>query len=442
MARTFAILCSLLLAGCPALETDSDSGVMADADAGTQGDAGIAPDAGVDDAGTVDAGRDDEDGGVDDAGSAIDAGPTDAGSNDAGPTDAGSTDAGSPDAGPRDAGAGIGVFVATGLVGRTTASFDDGQSWEANTSDDDSFVCTPTPASVCFEGNRTARGVAYLNGYFFVTFGWSRESGRSNSVRRSANGRNWTPVLTPGGFGGIAAGRGAVVLAGPSGSKYMMRNTNNGTGMWTQEPNGFGDWVNFRHVAFVRALGGRFIFGGDGNGFEANRIVYSLDGTSWQKPTMVPAACPSNFRLFGGFGSVGNRIIMMGGDSQGSACTSDNGGGTWQTMPSIGAKVSSHDLISTANRVYVWSSNKVHWTENGMTWSSQNLTPAGVSIGSVAYSPDTGTFVAVTSGYFNGYANQRFYRSANGINWTELPANKYVKSHHIMGIAYGRIAAP
>jgi len=49
-------------------------------------------------------------------------------------------DAGSGDAGSGDAGS-TPVFVAQGHAGRTTVSCDDGNTWVANRSDNDSIVC-------------------------------------------------------------------------------------------------------------------------------------------------------------------------------------------------------------------------------------------------------------------------------------------------------------
>ncbi|MBL8952147.1 MAG: hypothetical protein JNK82_15300, partial [Myxococcaceae bacterium] len=85
---------------------------------------------------------------------------------------------------------------------------------------------------------------------------------------------------------------------------------------------------------------------------------------------------------------------------------------------------------------------RVHFSDDGLSWHERALTPTGVSIGGVAFSPDTGTFVGVTAGYFNGYAAQRFYRSQDGIAWEQLPTSATVQSHPILGISWGRIEAP
>src|SRR4051794_40512469 len=97
---------------------------------------------------------------------------------------------------------------------------------------------------------------------------------------------------------------------------------------WGKVPNGYGNWANFRHVGFVQAKGGRFIFAGDGNGFDTSaHVVVSADGATWKVPTTIPAECPMGFRLVGGFGAVGDRMLMVG--PNGKTCRSDDGGDTW-----------------------------------------------------------------------------------------------------------------
>ena len=372
------------------------------------------------------------------------------------PPDASHTpDLGAPDAGP-DASQPdmapttekIGVFVATGSVGRTIASFDDGLAWEADQSDQSGEVCTSTSKAdtdhYCFEGDKVARGIAFDGTYFFTTFGWARERDRTNSVRRSANGRDWTPVLEPGGFGAIAAdsGDGTVALAGPSGTDYMMVSKDGGE-TWTKVDNGYGTWTNFRHAAHVSARGGLFVFAADGNGFETNaHVTISRDGDMWQVPSSIPNECPTKMRLTGGIASVGPVTVMVGED--GSACQSGDSGVNWEVIDSLGAKPTSHDALTTSDGVYVWSRDHLHVKRDALStkWESYPLSPQGVSIGAVAQNPDTGTFVAVTSGYLSGYDKQRFYRSEDGISWTELPETSYTRSHPILSIAFGRIPDP
>lgn len=358
-----------------------------------------------------------------------------------GPIDASVADAGVQ----TDAGRSIGTFVAVGNVGRTIASFDDGRSWTADRSDMAGVICTVVDSTTtdrdhfCYEGTKAARGIAFLDGAFFTTFDWSREPDPTNSVRKSTNGRDWVNVLTPGGFGGIAAGNGVVVLGGPSGSTYTMRSTNQGA-TWQQVSNGFGNWINTRRLVFLPAFGGRFLLGGNGNGLETTRALVSTNGMGWVKPTSVAGSCPSVFAMYGGFGYVGNRLVMVGSD--GATCHSDTGGQSWVASASVGRPVRSHDVISTGTRVYVWSAGRVHFSDDGRTWTERALTPANASIGAVARNPETGTFVAVTAGYSNGYSAQRFYRSSDGISWTELASSNYVKSHPIIGIAFGRTRLP
>ncbi|MGE0784765.1 MAG: hypothetical protein AB7S26_03680 [Sandaracinaceae bacterium] len=233
----------------------------------------------------------------DDAGGRTDAGPRtlidaasgrgDGGPFDAGPFDAGGTDAGASDAGPPT----MGVFVASGAVGRTIASFDDGHTWTDDASDRGGVICTSgtnaDPAHYCWEGDLTGRGIAFVDGDFFTTYAWARESGRSNSVRRSSDGRTWTDVVMPAGYGGIAAGAGRVVLAGPSGTTYMRWSDDRGA-TWNDVDNGFGGWTNFRHAEFVTAFGGRFVFFADGNAATNESVVLSADGETWTPPSDYP----------------------------------------------------------------------------------------------------------------------------------------------------------
>ncbi len=332
------------------------------------------------------------------------------------------------------------LFVATGSVGRTIISADDGWTWTEDRSDDPDVVCAANnagPNPNCFEGTFTARGIAFEGGAFFTTYDWAREPERSNTVRRSTDGVSWTVVNDPGGFGGIAAGNGTVVLAGPSGTDYVLYSDDLGES-WTQVDSGYGTWANVRQAKFVPGAEGVFILGGDGNGFDDGpKVITSLDGATWRVPEAMPTACPSGFRLSGGFGSVGDRLVLVGPD--GSACHSDDAGLTWATSDAIGESVRSHDLVQTAAGLELWTRDAKVTTADGVIWSFETLSGDDVSVGPVARDPDTGTYVAVTSGYLNGYADQHFYRSPDGIEWTQLAAEDTVQSHPLLAIQHGRV---
>ena len=149
----------------------------------------------------------------------------------------------------------------------------------------------------------------------------------------------------------------------------------------------------------------------------------------------MSADCPSGFRLTGGFGSVGDRLVIVGPD--GRACHSDDAGLTWALSDAIGESVRSHDLVQGEVGLELWTSGARHTTLDGMSWTSEPLAGDAASIGPVARDPDTGTYVAVTSGYLNGYDAQHFYRSADGLSWSELPAQDTVQSHPLLGIQHG-----
>ena len=335
----------------------------------------------------------------------------------------------------------IGVFVATGAVGRRVVSFDDGHTWGVDLSGSSDEVCSSDqPVNLCFEGRHASRGGAFGDGFFYATYGWTREAGRANRVLRSADGSEWESVLEPGGFGGVAAGNGVVVLAGVSGSRTIHVSDDHGES-WETVDNGLGTWVNIRSADFLPSAGGLFVLGGDGNGFEAHHAIVSEDGRAWRTPESIPAACPTNFRLYGGFGFIGDRVVMVGRD--GANCYSDDSGRTWRRGETIGPEVRSQGLVSTGDgEILAWSTDRVHRTADGVEWTSDPLTPPGVSIGAVARNPRTGTFVAVTSGYRNGYASQQFYRSADGRAWELLEPDAFPQGHPIVELDFGTIPAP
>lgn len=338
----------------------------------------------------------------------------------------------------------IGVFVATGSVSRRIVSLDDGLSWTHDQTDDPDVTCAANnmgPNPNCFEGTYTARGVAFDSGRFLVTYDWSTEPNRTNSVRVSDDAITWDIVFEPGGFGGIAAGDGVVVLAGPSGTDYVMRSEDGGTS-WTQHDNGYADiggWSNIRRTDFVPGSGGVFILGGDGNGFDSTvHVVTSPDGMVWSAPDDIPDQCPSGFRLRGGFGSVGDRLVIVGPD--GRTCHSDDAGATWMLSDTVPGMITSHDAVLVDDGIELWTADTRVRTEDGVTWQTEPLSGDSVNVGPVARDPDTGTYVGVTSGYLNGYAGQQFFRSEDGLTWEILAADVAPTGHPILAIEHGRIA--
>jgi hypothetical protein len=60
-----------------------------------------------------------------------------------------------------------------------------------------------------------------------------------------------------------------------------------------------------------------------------------------------------------------------------------------------------------------------------------------LNVGAVAYSPVTGTFVAVRGGWQVWYDQQEFYRSSDGVTWTTLDPSVAPGGHPLRFISFG-----
>ena len=129
---------------------------------------------------------------------------------------------------------------------------------------------------------------------------------------------------------------------------------------------------------------------------------------------------------------------MVGGD--GIACYSDDGGDSFvQASTTAGANLTGH-LLWTGSELLTYGPNAVWRSPDGESWTSTPISPAMISLGAVARS-DQGTFVAASGGYRQWYEMQRFYRSSDGVSWTELPSGSYRGGHPIRSIVFG-LGAP
>jgi hypothetical protein len=365
-----------------------------------------------------------------------------------GSTDAGSPDAGAfGDAGPADAGNFVPLFVAQGMMGRTTISCDDGETWVANHSwdlDADPLVCGSTQMVTCWQGSETfdttgqcqtfsppcidspdvAKGVAFGNGTFVATWGW----GPTGVVRQSSNGIDWTTTHAGDPFGGVVFGAGRFVLS--SRSPFWSTDGANWTAGQTanfQQPDGGGILWSVRRFAYADYQGGRFIAVSDGV-----LLISSDGGETWHSPTVPPQ--------FGGavsdYGDVlyGNGLIVII-DSAGTVNVSSDGGDTWTTYQTGQTQILSRG-IWTGTEFWIWANGYRLSSPDGKTWTQTPLTGESWIEGVVARSPLTGTLVAVQNEW-NGYSQQVLLRSADGVNWDLLPASAFVASHPLWAITFG-----
>jgi hypothetical protein len=313
------------------------------------------------------------------------------------------------------------MFVAQGHVARTAISCDDGNTWIEDQSDDDAVVCFSNDFD-CDHHSGAANGITWGDGWFFATYGW----GQPGSVRRSRDGIAWEAVLTDTTFGGMAHGFDTVL----AGSRNPRSSVDDGAN-WTDLGDVDLDVWNVREVAFAPHDGGRFLLVGSDGGTED--IAVSDDaGQTWWAPTSLPAPCGISFYASGGT-AYGNGAILIadGGDI---ACRSLDGGESWEVV-SLPSSFESH-LLWTGTEFAAWSQGQMLTSPDGVSWSTTPTTPANLQIGPVAMS-DAGTFVAVRGGWNTWYDDQRFYRSTDGVTWTELPPPDAPGGHPIRDIQFG-----
>lgn len=366
--------------------------------------------------------------GLEDGGAEADAGladppPVDAGRGadpepgpDAGPTGADAAAAEPPTDGT------VPMFVASGHMGRTTISCDDGRTWVADRSFDDAARCF-TGGLDCDHHPGAARGIAWGDGWFFTTHGW----GAGGAVRRSRDGVEWEPLTDGTTFGGVAFGAGTLL----GGAREPRVSADHGESWTDGGPTGLSVW-SIRRTAFADHDGGRFVMVASNDGLE---VVLSSDGgASWWHPERIPGECGAGIQDRGGIAHGAGTLLIVGGN--GLACRSTDGGATW-TAHRVAGAVDSH-LVWTGDRFAVWSEGTVHTSPDGASWTAAPTEPADLVLGAVAHSPETGTFVAVNRGWQRWYGQQRFYRSADGVSWESLNEDAFVGSHPVRFLAFGR----
>ncbi|MEO8214390.1 MAG: hypothetical protein ABI560_14415, partial [Myxococcales bacterium] len=319
---------------------------------------------------------------------------------------------------------GVAMFVAGGYRGRTTISCDDGASWVANHSDDDS-VC---PNHDCGEVFNTITGVTYGDGHFFITRGW----GKPGNVLRSEDGVTWTQVYSGTQFGGVAFGNHSLVVA--SGWQSAWYSTNAGQTLTkAQDFSGLlgSSTGTIRNVSFHPFDGGRFILVPD-DGAGKRKFVVSKDlGKTYVLGTMSPDDCASRVTDV----TSGGDIIVSISDETGFACRSTDGGATW-TGKQISPDGLSRQMVWTGTEFLVYGGGAGYRSTDGSTWTKFTLSPAGLRFGALTRSSQSGILVA-SSPYGTDYGAQAFYRSADGVTWQKLAAGKFVGSHLIEHMTFG-----
>ncbi|MEZ4219799.1 MAG: hypothetical protein R3B13_02640 [Polyangiaceae bacterium] len=318
----------------------------------------------------------------------------------------------------------VGMFVAQGHMGRTLRSCDDGETWIDDKSDDAAAKCFSGSVD-CDHNAGAANGIVFHQGAFYATYGWGTPGG----IRKSADGVQWEEVLTGTTFGGIAASPSLLVAA----AREPQTSADQG-GTWSKQASlSIGNIWNIREAAFSGGADGRFVMAGNDG---ADRVIaVSADGKNFDAPSF-PGDCDVSFYRSGGIAAGAGAIVISDGGAK--ACRSTDAGASWSTVD-IGSDFDSQ-LLHDGKQFVAYKTGTRLSSVDGAVWQSTPTVPGSLSLGVIAVS-DQGTYVGVRGGWDTWYEKQRFYRSADGIAWQELPAGSFSGGHPIIHMAFGRVPA-
>ncbi len=412
VALSVATLATLTTAGCSDTSTVDDGADDIDDGSGDDGSGTADPRTTGDDTGEAQSDPDD--------GAQSTDGDDGADDDEAGDSETGDDD-GETGGDPPPDGA-VPAFVAQGHMGRTMVSCDDGQTWTADTSLDDAVRCFE-PLD-CDHHVGSATGLTYGDGLFVATWGWGTEG----QVQTSADGVEWTTVLTGPTFNGTAWGNDTFL----AGAKFPYRAAADAQ-EWVELPDsGLNEWTP-RGIGFVDVDGGRFVLGG-GGGDSGDVVVSATAGDQWEHPSGFDPACGASIVGIGGGNGV---IIIAAHDSSGvDACVSTDAGLSFVTV----------DLPEALNGAPWWTGTEFVGFGNdgrltspdGLQWSSTPYASSHPPLTAIGRSPN-GTYIAQRDGWLVWYEQQSLYRSDDGLTWTELAAGSFVGGHPIRRLTFGYV---
>ena len=313
------------------------------------------------------------------------------------------------------------AFIAQGHMGRTMLSCDDGQTWIADVSLDDTIRCFE--GIDCDHDEGAATGLTATDGLLVATWGWGTE-GR---IATSPDGVEWTDVLTGPTFAGTAFGNDTFI----AGARSPWR-AGADAATWEMLPDsGLDEWTP-RGTGFVPHEGGIFLIGGGGGG-SSDLVLSSTDGDDWWHPDSFPPTCGDSIRgiAYGG----GTIVIARGANDGAEICVSTDGGLDFTGIDL--ADSPSSPVVWTGDEFVVFAGGTRYASTDGQQWSSSSL-GNGISVGAMARSPD-GTFIGHRDGWMVWYEQQQLYRSVDGVDWQPLGAGAFVGGHPIRHMRFGYV---
>ena len=359
-----------------------------------------------------------------DAGQGHDGASSDVGPRpDAPPVDGASMD---PDAAPPSGG--VPMFVAIGKFGRITTSCDDGRTWGFNRSDDDSASCVGID---CDHHPGSSTGLTYGDSWFFASFGWGDNPTR---VMRSQDGVTWETVYDARGFSlaGLAWA-GDRLVGGDVTPRYSLdRGATFMAAAWPDYHVPDGAWPNSRAIGYAPYGGGRIaVVAAEGGGAWSDTVVSSDQGLTYQHPTTFPTECLGHSPSL----TYGNGVWLETWGTSGYVCRSTDGGDNWTAIqPDPSRTGGNSGAVWTGSEFFYYVGNRGFRSPDGSTWTGFDVS---FEVGAIARDPGTGTFVGIDGAWGHWYAEQRFFRSADGVVWEELGTGAFVHGHPIGRVLFG-----
>lgn len=294
----------------------------------------------------------------------------------------------------------VAMFVAAGYGLRTVTSCDDGRSWQANhivsNSNDD-------------HSPYAHKGLAYGDGTFVTVSGWG--AGDSH-MKVSHDGVHWQQRRSLDDASvGYSSGRFVILRSGDA---------------WISSDRG----ESWQDVAGPD--GGR-VRGADGNG---PAIGISGEGGTDPRVTWdgglsfaTTRGCPGGMSFgglgqHGGFASGPNLLVM--GSREGHLCVvgRDNRAiATRATGKEMGKPTLAKDSFWVPSEGEIWTVSL-----DGAQVERKPITPSNLSLGAIAFNPNTGVFVGVTT--------SAFWRSENGVDWQKVAGPSGPGLHRVV-FGYG-----